>query len=1015
MKGKRFGIWIAIAAIVIVVLAAGCSPRSLSAPEKVTYTDGILSWQAVSGAEAYSIEIDGQPAAQVTDTQWAYTPYEAVVFRVRAMDAQGHLSPYSEPLSYVPDRQDLPLLGTPAVLDVDGNGLLSWTPVPNAEGYRIWLNNAVWDTAAKDAYQYTLPSLPDGGHMVQVQALAGDGYQNSGKSSVYKVTVKGGRVVPPALSAVTISFDAATRSLVWQGVRNAIAYDIVADDTVVRRIPKGSDPMESSAVYRVEIAPTAEGMRYCVVAVADSARYQNSASSNVLQFPLPPADAPTGLRCTVTDGVPCLTWDAVDCCNGYRLLFEDNDGNTFSVPVQGTRYVPTQDGEWRVSVCAEGDNRLYSTTVYGAQLTVTVQGGRLTAPALAAPTGLTCENDTIRFDQVSYAAGYRVRLCPDGADEIVLEIQDTVLTMPTLLADGYVYVYVQAVAGAGYDDSPWSYGTVYIPPTEDGMPDGKYLLTTPAPRFDGLLLRWQEVEGADRYLVEVDGRVYTTTAAELAPELSGQGQIAVRVAAVSDEPDTINSPWSQTYVWSYPSALETPTGLTVQDRVLSWNTVTHAAAYRVRTTDGLYIEVSSCSVDLVDWLAYDGTYQLQVQALADDRRYTDGGYSQGIWFEVTYEQIGTEHKPYIIDSVEDLTSMKEDCYAYYRLACDLSIDEITALFDWSAPFYGTLDGGGHTLHIATLHGDVGLLGVIKGGTVRDLQLIVDQVQSQGTVGALAGTCNDTVLENVTVKAAVQTTGFAAGGMVGHMTDSQVTACTVEATVIGADNGTAGLLCGVMERCEVTNCVLDGTAQAQNAGGLCGVGVVITAQGIRLGDKQLEITAIGTNANAGLVCGRGTGQLTAVQAQGRLTAIQGGTLGGVGVWQGDCDMAVDLTLTVQSGTVIAGGLVGRGDGSLCGSVTMTVTQTDGAVLDSLVLGTACGQSDEGVQVDGQTSLYLHVQAAAAAGHIGGVIGQGQAVYDGLATGLVYTKGDVQVGRHSGEQPTDSADGWTWEQR
>ncbi|MGV3620364.1 MAG: hypothetical protein ACO1OB_06090 [Archangium sp.] len=158
-----------------------------------------LSWNAVPGATAYRVELqrlgDRKPEAltqvNVTGTTWKSNelPPAQYAWRVSARDAMGHTSASSEPRNFVRSAgAPLAIVNwvTPSddtVAELESTVLLEWTPVPEALGYDVELDNKMTRVTG---LQWTTPKLGEGAHSVRVRAW-GDGYRFSPWSKAVEI------------------------------------------------------------------------------------------------------------------------------------------------------------------------------------------------------------------------------------------------------------------------------------------------------------------------------------------------------------------------------------------------------------------------------------------------------------------------------------------------------------------------------------------------------------------------------------------------------------------------------------------------------------------------------------------------------------------------------------------------------------------------------------------------------------------------------------------------------------
>ncbi|WAB92476.1 hypothetical protein OSS47_00405 [Pseudomonas citronellolis] len=166
---------------------------------------------------------------------------------------------------------------------------------------------------------------------------------------------------------------------------------------------------------------------------------------------------------------------------------------------------------------------------------------------------------------------------------------------------------------------------------------------------------------------------------------------------------------------------------------------------------------------------------------------------------------GTLTDPYLITSAAQLSDIRNDQAAHYRLVADIALSG-----NWTPipSFTGSLDGNGYTiseLQTATLSAAVGLFAGLA-GVVRNLSIKTSAVGINGDAGfykgVLAGTLTATArLEQVVVSGIVNTGGGRAGGLIGYVPPSMLSPmieCGVFVKVQGATDGRVGAIAGYVD-------------------------------------------------------------------------------------------------------------------------------------------------------------------------------------------------------------------------
>ena len=169
-----------------------------------------------------------------------------------------------------------------------------------------------------------------------------------------------------------------------------------------------------------------------------------------------------------------------------------------------------------------------------------------------------------------------------------------------------------------------------------------------------------------------------------------------------------------------------------------------------------------------------------------------------------YEGDGTEESPYLIQSSEDLrlfskfmnAGIHQD--AFFKLTTDIDMTDIP--YKTAAEFNGTLDGDGHKITNLTisesLSTNVGLIGLLEDGTIKNLGIENSTITGKEKVGGLVGRSMRAVVINCYSKATVS--GYNdVGGIVGMFNSSWMYNCYSAANVTAtkSSNGCAGGLVG----------------------------------------------------------------------------------------------------------------------------------------------------------------------------------------------------------------------------
>lgn len=329
----------------------------------------------------------------------------------------------------------------------------------------------------------------------------------------------------------------------------------------------------------------------------------------------------------------------------------------------------------------------------------------------------------------------------------------------------------------------------------------------------------------------------------------------------------------------------------------------------------------------------------------------------------TLEGEGTEAKPYLISSVEDLEKIRyyivdtgiEDTFntngtirtinsqvidGYFKLECDIDCSSFDAWIPigrtdanknvrYKTAFVGTLDGGKDhytisNLKLSTDFGGVGLFTRVgKGGTVKNLKIEGCETKTDSStieVGAVCGTAWGSTFSNISLSNIKLKCGTYAGALSGDIWASgevgtTVVNCSVADSTISGGAATGGLIgrssdsTNTLSRCSVSNTGV--TANGHSVAGLAGI-LNGQCEGCQVTDVSVTSNWTSTpreDAYAGGLFGQGSSTLTNCSASGTVHAGNDGQhAGGLGAYYTgskieNCSAKVDVTAKNHVGGLI----------------------------------------------------------------------------------------------------------------
>ncbi|WP_168121762.1 PA14 domain-containing protein [Paenibacillus sp. HB172176] len=424
-----------------------------------------VDWDAVSGAEWYELEVDGQ-IMRLTGTQYGHeslSPNTVHEYRVRAGNSEGD-GGWSEPV------ETMTLPSVPANVRAESLRTyisLEWDAVTGATEYEVEADGVVHNTGLDTSFVH-LSLLPNTEHTYRVRAGNGTVWSDW-TEIILRSTLAD---VPVNIQVVTTEHDIA---LSWDPVIGATGYEIEVDggieDTGLElSYVNGGLASYSEHTYRIR---------------ARSAGGVGEWSETVTAITM--LGKPEGIRFQIAENSIAMQWDAVDGADSYELLVDGAAVNAGSA----TQYTHTglEPNSWHVY-------RIRATN------------SQVTGEWSEAFTQLTGIGTPVITSAVPYSN--RIKLTWDaviGADGYELEANGSVIDVGNMteyvnenLSSGHWYSYrVRALSGG--EAGPWSeavsrYTSLTVPQ-----------FTNSSAATDSILLEWTALSGNPQYDLELDGEI----------------------------------------------------------------------------------------------------------------------------------------------------------------------------------------------------------------------------------------------------------------------------------------------------------------------------------------------------------------------------------------------------------------------------------------------------------------------------------------------------------------------------
>ncbi|MCL2846260.1 MAG: hypothetical protein FWE38_01065 [Firmicutes bacterium] len=591
----------------------------LGAPTNLHFVGRTLHWNVVPGAIGFVVYVDGVARAQtfmnainLADIA-AGTLFEVFVVAIGNGVTDANSVP-SATLTHIFPNPVVPQLAAPSNLTMTDR-MLSWDAVTNAVGYIVFVNGLARpmitgtsfnfaDLEINVLYQFTVVAVGDGVN-----------FADSLPSAPVFIHIFPAPVLPPLNAPTGLAMNG--RVLSWNAVDGAAGY-IVMVNGVAR-------PMVVGTSFNFADLEVNTLFQFVVIAIGNGTTNSDSVISAALLYTfapptLPRLDTVTGLAMSGTE----LTWNAVSGAIGY-IVFVNGAPRPM---VTGTSFNfadLTYGVPFGFMVIAVGATGEYENSLPSEVFTYTFTAPTL--PQLDAPSGLTMEGTTLRWDVVTGAIGYIVFI--NGTPMAMTD--DNFFDMDHLARNVQHYFVIVAIGdGTTYSNSPvsspvFTYTFVLVLP-QLNAPTGLTMTDRE--------LSWTAVSGAVGYIVYVNGvaRPMVTTTYILLNDLDVDIQHTFRVVAIADgvtaEDSDQSAEFTYTFTDEYVPAipLTPPTILGVENGILSWTPNANAVEFIVEI-NGTQHMVTGSNFNISAIIANPGTFEIRVRAVGDGVNFLTSDWS----------------------------------------------------------------------------------------------------------------------------------------------------------------------------------------------------------------------------------------------------------------------------------------------------------------------------------------------------------------------------------------------------
>lgn len=541
--------------------------------------NGELSWDAVSGASAYSISINGV-VETITDTSYTKLPTGASRIKIKPIVA-GDTSFYSD----YSDEISVSIYDAPKNINYDGVNI-TWSG--NAPSYEITVSG-ITNTVVGNTYAFNSESKD---FDVEIKALGNHTTTYDSKSATESFHY---------LNAVT-NITVEDGIIKWNAIEGAIGYKIRLGSIV-----------QKETLTDTEYKNLAEGKSQdvSIMPYNDTGKYFStwSAIKTVYILDKPSISWNNDLN---LDGEANnnLTWNAVNVANGYTVRLTKDGGvpelKMFSSIQRAFSHAYSEVGVYTVEVKANasGDNSDYYDSRYSAPITIQ----RLAAPKAANSNFIISDPDnlntgfTVNFEQVNGASGYQ--LYKDGVPlngkyTAGASINDSNVADTSNIAEQH-YTYTVRSMGTIRTEGVTKYVTLPCLTSQALSFDITVQATPLNLSISGYNLSWDTVAGNNGYTVAYAGTTNTAQSENFDMSIIKAGSYSFSVSARGNGSSTLASTRSAPVA---VERLEAPTNITISpsgNGTLQWNDVSNAKSYET------YLDLSQTPLNSS---AYGNMYQ----------------------------------------------------------------------------------------------------------------------------------------------------------------------------------------------------------------------------------------------------------------------------------------------------------------------------------------------------------------------------------------------------------------------
>ena len=502
--------------------------------EQPIYSTGTLSWGKCNNAISYVLDVNNN-IINVNEEKYESLKTGENVIKVRPVVKNESSAKY-----YINSTAlSLNILEKPVISFDKVTNTISWSQVPNAKGYSILIRkdgNKVIDVPqlGADANNYTAFTFDEAGSYSIEVCSRGDASKGNNDSGYAKETVK--RLEMP--KNIKTQEKEGNILITWDKVVGADSYLV--------KLPNGSESVVKEEVYTLPLSENVQQQKYkiSILSQANDDLVLNSKESAKVE--LTRLEKVTNVR--MQDGF--IVWDEVPMAQEYIINI---DGRDF-VSKTNRYEVIVAEGSHKVRIKACGDyNYVLSSPFSNTE----------DFYKLAAPKNVRFENGNLVWDAVTNASNYNV-ISENG--NINKNVNSTTLLINSSEITESTTIHVIARGN----------GNMYLD-SDSSKSKSVYKLECPQLKLNKNGIEWNSVVGAVEYELKIGDYVRNVNGTSFNLSEFEPKSYVCSVRAIGDRNTYFDSRLSESIS---ANVLNKPT-ITVEDGVLSWNSVLLSNGYEV--------------------------------------------------------------------------------------------------------------------------------------------------------------------------------------------------------------------------------------------------------------------------------------------------------------------------------------------------------------------------------------------------------------------------------------------------